>query len=74
MKNFISDKNFIAIGETGLDYFYPNPKKEIQKDSFIKHISIARELNLPIIVHTREADEDTINILKTQYKKESLKE
>ena len=73
MKNFVSDENFIAIGETGLDYFYANPKKEIQKDSFIKHISLARELNLPIIVHTREADEDTINILKTQYKKGKFK-
>jgi TatD DNase family protein len=73
MKNFVTDKNFIAIGETGLDYFYANPKKEIQKDSFIKHISFARELNLPIIVHTREADEDTINILKTQYKKGKFK-
>jgi TatD DNase family protein len=73
MKNFVTDKNFIAIGETGLDYFYANPKKEIQKDSFIKHISLARELNLPIIIHTREADEDTINILKTQYKKGKFK-
>ena len=39
---YASDKKFIAIGETGLDYFYKNPKKEIQKDSFIKHISFAR--------------------------------
>ena len=73
MKNYSSDKNFIAIGETGLDYFYSNQKKEIQKDSFIKHISFARELNLPVIVHTRDADKDTIDILKTQYQKGKFK-
>ena len=67
--DYASDKKFVAIGETGLDYFYENPKKEIQKDSFIKHINIARDLDLPVIVHTRDADKDTINILKSQYKK-----
>ncbi len=68
ISNYASDKKFIAIGETGLDYFYENPKKEMQKNSFIKHINIARELDLPIIVHTRDADRDTIDILKNQYK------
>ena len=67
--NFDNDNNFIGIGETGLDYFYDNPKIEMQKASFIKHIKIARELDLPIIVHTRNADEDTIKILQNEYKK-----
>ena len=71
--DYASDKKFIAIGETGLDYFYKNQKKEIQKNSFIKHINIARELDLPIIVHTRDADRDTIDILKSQYKKGKFK-
>ena len=71
--DFNNDKCFIAIGETGLDYFYENPKKEMQKQSFIKHINIARDLNLPIIVHTRDADEDTIDILKQEYKKGKFK-
>ncbi len=71
--DYSSDKKFIAIGETGLDYFYKNPKKEIQKDSFIKHINIARDLDLPIIVHTRDADRDTIDILKNQYQKGKFK-
>ena len=73
ISNYASDKKFIAIGETGLDYFYKNPKKELQKNSFIKHINIARELGLPIIVHTRDADRDTIDILKSQYKKGKFK-
>lgn len=71
--NFSHDSNFIAIGETGLDYFYDNPKIEMQKDSFIKHIKIARDLGLPVIVHTRNADEDTINILQNEYKKGPFK-
>ena len=73
ISNYASDKKFIAIGETGLDYFYKNPKKEMQKNSFIKHINIARELDLPLIVHTRDADRDTIDILKSQYKKGKFK-
>ena len=73
IKEYAYDKKFIAIGETGLDYYYENPKKEIQKTSFIKHINIARELNLPLIVHTRDADKDTIDILHAQYKKGKFK-
>ncbi len=71
--NFASDNNLIGIGETGLDYFYDKPKVEMQKDSFIKHINIARNLDIPIIVHTRDADFDTINILKNEYKKGNFK-
>ena len=68
--NYNQDKKFIGIGETGLDYFYKNTNKELQKQSFIKHIQLSRETKLPIIVHTREADKDTISILKNEYNKE----
>ena len=61
-----NDKKFIAIGETGLDYYYENSDKELQKSSFINHINIARETKLPIIIHTRDADLDTIKILKKE--------
>ena len=64
---YITDKKFIAIGETGLDYYYENSKKNLQKESFIEHINIARKRDLPIIVHTRDADKDTINILRNEY-------
>jgi len=53
----------IGIGETGLDYHYENSPREIQKQSFLAHIAAARETGLPLIVHTRDADEDTIAIL-----------
>lgn len=54
----------VAIGELGLDYHYTNSPKEKQKEVFIKQIELAKELGLPIIVHTRDAEEDTIEILK----------
>ena len=54
-----------AIGEIGLDYYWDeNPDKEIQKDVFRKHMKLADELNLPVIIHDREAHEDTLNIIK----------
>lgn len=56
----------IGIGETGLDYYYDKDHMSLQQESFIEHIKAARELNLPLIVHTRDADEDTINILREQ--------
>ncbi len=53
----------IGIGETGLDYHYENSPREIQKASFRAHIEAAQETGLPVIVHSRDADEDTIGIL-----------
>ena len=70
VENYKQDKKFIGIGETGLDYFYKNTNKDLQIQSFIKHIQLSRDTNLPIIVHTREADKDTIRILKDEYRKE----
>ncbi|MCH7555039.1 MAG: TatD family hydrolase, partial [Proteobacteria bacterium] len=53
----------IGIGETGLDYFYDYGPQALQRDSFRVHAAAARESGLPLIVHTRDADEDTIEIL-----------
>lgn len=54
----------IGIGETGLDYYYSKDNKKVQKESFIEHIIASQESLLPIIVHTRKADKDTVDILK----------
>ncbi len=62
-------KKVIGIGETGLDYYYEHSDRESQKQSFITHIAAARETGLPLIVHTREAEEDTIRILCSEYEK-----
>ena len=53
----------IAIGETGLDYYYDHSDRETQKALFRRHISVARETGLPIIIHTRDAEADTATIL-----------
>lgn len=53
----------VAIGETGLDYYYDHSDRDQQKQSFRNHIHAARETGLPIIVHTRDAEEDTARIM-----------
>lgn len=53
----------IGIGETGLDYFYENAPKAEQIESFKRHIRAARTLGLPVIIHSRDADDDTIAIM-----------
>lgn len=53
----------VAIGETGLDYYYDKSDREVQKALFRMHIGIARETGLPIIIHTRDAEADTAAIL-----------
>ena len=56
----------LAIGETGLDYYYDKSDREQQRASFREHIVAARETGLPIIVHTRDAEDDTIGILSEE--------
>jgi TatD DNase family protein len=53
----------IAIGETGLDYYYDRSERETQQALFRMHIGVARETGLPLVVHTRDAEEDTLAIL-----------
>ncbi|MDD3445754.1 MAG: TatD family hydrolase [Zavarzinia sp.] len=59
----------IGIGETGLDYFYEHAPRDAQKANFRAHIQAARETGLPIIIHTREADADTAEILRDEMAK-----
>ena len=65
-------KKIIGIGETGLDYFYKNSDKKNQIKSFENHIEACLETNLPLIVHSRNAEIDTFNILNN-YKNSELK-
>lgn len=62
-----SKPEVVAIGETGLDYFYSADTQEVQRQSFIDHIKVANVLNKPLIIHTRDAREDTIELLR-EYK------
>ncbi len=58
------NKKVVAIGEIGLDYHYDGYNRDVQIDSFIKQIELAQKINLPIIVHSREATQDTMDILR----------
>lgn len=61
------DERVVAIGEIGLDYYWMKDPKEVQVTYFRKQMEIARKLSLPVVIHTRDAMEDTVNILK-EYK------
>lgn len=63
MREAATHPKVMAIGETGLDYHYAAESKAAQQQSFRAHIRLARELNLPLIIHTREAQEDTLAIM-----------
>lgn len=58
-----TEKNIVAIGETGLDYYWDNVPKEIQQKAFRDHCALALKLGLPLVVHDREAHKDTFDIL-----------
>ena len=64
LKEWAPHKKVVAIGETGLDYHYMHSPKEVQKEVFKRHIELARDKDLPVIIHSREAKEDTMAILK----------
>ena len=63
----------VGIGECGLDYHFGNEDKEKQKLSFITQIKVSRDKKLPLIIHSRDADEDMIDILQDEYKKGAFK-
>jgi len=66
-------KKVIGIGETGLDFYYNHSDKKTQIISFIEHIHAASKLNIPIIVHSRNAENETYEILKSEMKNLKLK-
>lgn len=63
------DARVIGIGETGLDYFYEYSDREVQAKLFRMHIDVARETGLPVIIHTRDAEDDTYEILAAEMEK-----
>jgi len=57
----------VGIGETGLDYHYSGDSKQVQQESLLLHIEVARQTGLPLIIHTRDADEDMTRILRAEH-------
>ena len=72
IKNLNENKKIIGIGETGLDFYYDNSDRDKQIESFKIHIEAALKANIPLIIHSRNAEEKTFDILN-EYKKEKLK-
>ena len=72
VKNFIDNPKIIGIGETGLDFYYENSDKDDQITSFKEHIEASIKTNSPLIIHSREAENETFNILN-EYKNQNLK-
>ena len=66
LKALSSDPRCVAIGEIGLDYYWPEPDHELQKKWFRRQIALAREVKLPVVIHSRDAAADTLAILKEE--------
>ncbi len=64
IEEIAKNRKVVAIGEIGLDYYWNKENKELQKEVFIEQIEVANKLDLPIVIHTRDAFIDTIEILK----------
>ena len=71
-KNLNENKKIIGVGETGLDFYYENSPKKTQIDSFRIHIEASIECNCPLIVHSRDAEDTTFEILN-EYKDQNIK-
>lgn len=63
LENLLSNKKIVAIGEIGLDYHYPDTNKEKQKYAFRRQLELAEKHNIPVIVHSRDAIQDTFDIM-----------
>ena len=72
VKNFLNNDKIIGIGETGLDFYYNHSIKQKQLSSFKNHIDASIELKAPLIVHSRNAEEETYNLLN-EYKEQNIK-
>ncbi len=64
IRQMSADEKCVAIGEIGLDYYWPEPDHEIQKKWFVRQLDLAREVKLPVVIHSRDAAADTVQILK----------
>lgn len=56
----------VAVGEIGLDYYWDEPDREIQKKWFVRQLELAKEVKLPVVIHSRDAAQDTVDIMKAE--------
>lgn len=67
MRDFCSGDKIVAVGEIGLDYYWMSDPKEVQKEWFIRQLRLAKEVNLPVVIHSRDASQDTFDIMKAEH-------
>ena len=70
LRDLSRDEKCVAIGEIGLDYHWPDPAPELQKEWFIRQLGLAREEKLPVIIHSRDAAADTLDIMHSEHAEE----
>ena len=64
---FVRSRRVVALGEIGLDYHYDNSPREVQREVFVRQLRLARAERLPVIIHSRDADAETLEILRAEY-------
>ena len=67
LRKKLRDEKAVAVGEIGLDYYWPEPDREIQKHWFARQLQLAAEVDLPVVIHSREAAADTMRIMKENH-------
>ena len=66
IKEKAGEKKIVAIGEIGLDYYWDEPDRKIQKKWFVRQLALAKETGLPVIIHSRDAAKDTLDMMKAE--------
>jgi TatD DNase family protein len=66
LKHVAGENRIVAIGEIGLDYYWKEPDPAIQKHWFVRQMDLARQVKLPVVIHSRDAAKDTLDIMKTE--------
>ena len=66
LESLAENPKVVAIGEIGLDYYWDEPDRKIQKEWFVRQLALARETGLPVIIHSRDAAKDTLDMMKAE--------
>lgn len=67
LKQAAKEPKVVAVGEIGLDYYWDEPGREVQKHWFIRQLQLAREVGLPVVIHSRNAAKDTLDVMRSQH-------
>lgn len=66
LRHVSGEEKVVAIGEIGLDYYWDEPERSVQKHWFVRQLGLAREVGLPVVIHSRDAAQDTLDIMKAE--------